>query len=126
MTHLFQRGEFTLASGEVSDFKIECDALTPHDWDTLAWLLSQKVAPFSEVEGVPRGGVALAEALRGYCVSDGGLLVVDDVWTTGQSMLNFVSDWRQSRDRWLPLTMGVVFARGSLPDDVVALFKLNT
>ena len=33
MANLFQQGDFTLHSGERSGFKIECDALTSHDWD---------------------------------------------------------------------------------------------
>ena len=33
---LLQEGNFTLASGKTSEFKIECDALTQEDWSTAA------------------------------------------------------------------------------------------
>lgn len=83
--NLFQRGSFVLHAGSRSDWKFECDALTAEDVDTIAYLFAGLLPPFGEVEGVPRGGLRLADAVRPYS-TDGPLLVVDDVLTTGASM----------------------------------------
>lgn len=116
---LFQRGSFTLASGAASDFKIECDALTDEDWRTLAYLLAQRLPVFGRVEGVPRGGLRLAEAMRPFQIpTSGNICVVDDVWTTGGS-------WHRFAEQIDAPTFGaVVFARGPLPDNVTALFQM--
>jgi hypothetical protein len=63
---LFQLGDFTLASGASSLWKIECDALTPEDWQALAQMAVEILPPFGEVVGVPRGGVPFADALRPF------------------------------------------------------------
>jgi hypothetical protein len=66
MGNLFQSGQFKLNSGKVSNFKIECDALTQEDIDTFALLISQKYK-FKEVVGVPTGGIRIEDALKkGY------------------------------------------------------------
>ncbi len=84
---LFQQKQFTLHSGSTSFFKIECDALTKEDWETLA-LIVAKTFSFKKVEGVPRGGIKFAKALEKYADPDGvvDLIIVDDVLTTGNSM----------------------------------------
>ncbi len=84
--NLFESGEFTLSSGAASAFRIECDALTQEDVETLALMISQMVGPFSDVIGVPRGGLRLAEALKPAAVLVGPVLIVDDVLTTGASI----------------------------------------
>ena len=83
---LFQKGDFTSHAGLPLAWKIECDALTDDDWETLAFLISQRCT-FGTVYGIPRGGVKLAKSLEKYC--DPVIktrLVVDDVYTTGKSM----------------------------------------
>lgn len=84
---LFQLGDFRLHSGAKSFFKIECDALTDTDIECLARLAVDRVPPFGEVMGVPRGGLRLAEALKPYrrphCPR---VLIVDDVYTSGDSI----------------------------------------
>ena len=117
---LFQLGNFRLASGLQSGFKIECDALTDEDWTCLAWLLFQKIdEPFGFVEGVPTGGLKLAEKMRKYCTpGETEVLVVDDVWTTGKSMI----DYMKQRD--LDGIGAVVFARGPVDRWVTALFTM--
>src|SRR5689334_8078409 len=63
-TNLFQSGTFKLASGKKSRFKIEMDALSDEDWETLALIAIEHVLPpFREVHGVPRGGLPFAKAL---------------------------------------------------------------
>ena len=121
MINLFQQGKFKLHSEQESDWKIECDALTPADWETLAKLIDKRCR-FSLVYGVPSGGALLARALFKYQTEDSRfpILLVDDVLTTGKSM-------QQGR-----LALGnnevigcVVFARCTPPDWVHALFQYN-
>lgn len=84
---LFQCGQFRLHSGGVSDFKIECDALTSQDWCAIAQQVA-KIHPIaSEIIGIPTGGELFAENLRLYVdiVPTGPRIVVDDVLTTGAS-----------------------------------------
>jgi hypothetical protein len=116
---LFQAGDVTLHSGERSDFKINCDALMASDFAALANMLVRRIAPFSRVEGVPRGGLRWAEVLNigGYCTPGEPLLIVDDVLTTGASM----EQQRAGRDA----IGAVIFARGPCPSWVMPLFTLQ-
>lgn len=84
---LFQKGFFKLHSGAITDFKIDCDALTDTDIDAIAYEMLCALPQFSKVEGVPRGGLRLAKALKRYEMRSGPLLIVDDVFTTGTSMV---------------------------------------
>lgn len=86
---LFQRGNFILHSGEYSEFKIDADALTDDDIETIACLINENLPlNFSSVEGVPTGGLRLAKAMEKYIYtkSIGPILIVDDVYTSGASM----------------------------------------
>ena len=122
---LFQCGEFVLHSGEVSDFKIDCDALTADDWEALAYMIGDRVGRFSRVVGIPRGGWKLAEAMRPLTGSaTDPVLIVDDVLTTGRSM----EDTRQAMiatGETLPIKGAVVFARGLVPAWITPLFTLT-
>lgn len=110
---LFALGDFKLASGARSGWKIEADALTPDDWDALARIAVDVLPSFGSVEGVPRGGLAFAAALRAYATT-GPLLIAEDVCSTGGSMERFRAD----RD-----AIGVcAFARGRWPEWVTPLF----
>lgn len=112
---LFQLGDFTLHSGAKSKFKIECDALAG-SWEALAWLISEQVK-FSSVSGVVSNGVDLAMELQKYR-SEGPHLVVDDVLTTGASILEEMGKH--------PGSIGyVVFARGPLLNGVRALMPVG-
>lgn len=119
-TALFQRGQFRLASGRRSWLKIECDALTEEDWDSLAALAYSVIPPFARVAGVPTGGAPFARALEPYALpnSDFGLLVCDDVLTTGTSLAAFVAAEKDV------VASVVAFARGPLPPGVIALFTM--
>jgi hypothetical protein len=113
---LFQLGEFTLAGGAASDWKIECDSLTAVDWAALARIASRLLPPFGDVEGVPTGGLPFADALRQYACHRGPLLIADDVCSTGGSM----EKHRAGRE-----AIGVcAFARGTPPAWVTPLFTL--
>lgn len=119
--NLFQRGNFTLSSGAVSGYKIECDALSDADWEALALMVREMVGMFSSVEGVPRGGLKLAERLQPFC-RPGCFrhLIVDDVLTTGRSMEVAAHGVNLGN----PVIGAVVFARGQCPTWVKALFRM--
>jgi hypothetical protein len=116
---LFTLGFFTLHSGEHSPYKIDCDFLTDNDIETLAYMLKRRLPVFGSVEGVPTGGLRLAEALRKYQRPVGApLLIVDDVYTTGGSM----EAHRGGREA----IGAVIFARKPLTHSwVTALFSLT-
>lgn len=115
---LFQLGAHLLHGGDASPWKIECDTLTDQDWACLAVMAAVGLPLYGSVEGVPTGGLKLAEALRKF-VTPGcdRILIADDVLTTGGSM----EEQRAGRD-----AVGVVaFARGECPHWVVPVFVLN-
>lgn len=120
---LFRLGEFTLNSGQKSRFKIDCDALTAGDWETLAAMAAEVLPPFGSVLGVPYGGVPFATALERYAVPDASktLLLAEDVVTTGGA----IERYRAGFDRVADWTIaGVcVFARGQCPTWVTPLFS---
>ena len=111
---LFQSGAFALHSGELSNWRIDCDALTDADIETLALVVAEGVGDFGTVEGVPKGGLRLAKALEVYA-QGGSLLIVDDVLTTGASM----EEQRAGREA----VGAVIFARGECPAWVTPLFS---
>lgn len=127
--NLFQRGNFTLHSGKQSDFKIECDALTDDDWEGIAQEIAKRVK-FRAVYGVPTGGLKLQKALEKYATKGDPelpptlpILIVDDVLTTGKSILEFAQNlgaegvWR--------IRGFVVFAREECHTEWIdALFKM--
>jgi orotate phosphoribosyltransferase len=121
---LFQFGDFSLASGKKSTFKLECDAVSPEEWHSLARIARPILPAYGYVIGVPRGGLAWANIFQHY-VTPGAkkVLVVDDVWTTGSSMT-----YEASRNSLIDSTAWhgiVLFARGPVPKNVTALFMLN-
>ena len=117
---LFQCGVFTLSSGALSYWKIDCDALSDADIETLALMLVEQLPTFGAVEGVPQGGLRLTEALRACPMRDDAagrpLLIVDDVLTTGASMERY----RAGRNA----IGAVIFARGLCPAWITPLFQM--
>ena len=51
----------------------------------MAKIISKKIR-FSTVYGIPTGGERLAKALEKYTTENSCFLIVDDVFTTGNSM----------------------------------------
>lgn len=131
--NLFETGDYILHSGQKTNFKIECDALTDEDIETLARLIGQRYA-FGKVFGVPRGGVRLADALQPYCRPEHNhyWLIVDDVITTGTSMEKYRQEIAQRPadledvGEWVvPEFIGVViFARGTCPYWITPIFQM--
>jgi hypothetical protein len=116
MTGLFQLGDFILHAGAKSRFKVDCDVLDSSDLECIAYLLSLRLPAFGSVEGVPTGGLRLAEKMKKYLTA-GPLLIVDDVLTTGKSM-NVQRDGR--------LAIGaVIFARGIFPSWITPLWTMR-
>jgi orotate phosphoribosyltransferase len=115
---LFRAGDFTLAGGRRSWWRIDCDALAADDWAVLARLAAERLPPFGDVEGVPLGGLPFAAALRPHATPDcSTLLIAEDVVTTGGSMERF----REGR-----AALGVAaFCRGRCPPWVTPLFSLT-
>lgn len=115
---IFIKKTFRLHSGGEAHFKIECDGLTDEDWNTLAFIVSQKYE-FSKVVGIPFGGLKFAKALAPYQSNIGPTIIVDDVLTTGQSMEAVRLQVGQE-------SFGVVaFARGECPSWIHPVFKLG-
>lgn len=125
MATLFKRGRFVANSELILDFKIECDALSDEDIETLAYMISEKYY-FSDVFGVPRGGDRLADALKKYINSKHGkILLVDDVLTTGGSMERRREELLKEDEYDEDYIFGiVVFARKRCPDWITPVFQL--
>lgn len=113
-------GIFVASAGRELSHKIECDALSAETLAGFASLFAERFV-FTEVEGVPTGGIRFARALQRHARPPGAagrlLLIADDVLTTGASM---------ERQRAGREAQGVVlFARGPCPEWVVPIFQLN-
>jgi len=122
---LFQLGDFVSHAGKTLKWKLECDAISPKEWDCLAAMIMQyNKRSFGSVEGIPRGGIPLADALRKYA-TEGPPMIVDDIYTTGKSFDDYVYEHYRTMSfdynpKW------VIFARGKIKDthNVNALFRL--
>jgi hypothetical protein len=125
--NLFQTGVFDLVSRQ-SFFKIECDALTDQDIETLTTMLWLCLKPqrYSHVYGVPTGGERIAKAFEKYLQHNAfRILVVDDVWTTGKSIGQFTTKLREE-SRLMPIDKAVLFVRGfTAPAYITRVFTLN-
>lgn len=113
---LFKFGAFTSHSGVHLSDKINCDALTLEDWDTLAAWVACRIN-FRQVVSIPTGGDKFAAALDKHRKSNGCILIVDDVLTTGKSMEKMLRQYPYGEVRG-----AVVFARGPVPSWVIARF----
>ncbi len=124
--NLFRSGPFESHSGITLPFKIECDALSDDDLATLAGVIASRFR-FSRAFGVPRGGLRFAGALQRHADPlQRGVLIVDDVLTTGRSM----ETMREIVTRVVPdgsIQGVVIFARGaSWPSWVTPIFTMST
>lgn len=129
MMPLFNTGVFTLHSGERSEYKIDCDALSDEDIKTLAYLARHfYLPPYGYVASVPTGGLRLGAEMAQWADPDRSdtLLVVDDVLTTGQSITETLKEFLSIAYR--PYMGLVIFDRsseGEKPLWVRALFTVN-
>ena len=112
--------KFTSSAGKELDFKIECDALTDEDLESLAKIVATRV-PYGKAIGVPRGGLRFAEKLNKYANKDAPyVLIVDDVLTTGKSMEKMKTELNTKYSFGI-----VIFARGECPDWIIPMFTLH-
>ncbi|MBR19575.1 MAG: hypothetical protein CMA64_05465 [Euryarchaeota archaeon] len=123
--NLFKHGDFISHAGLPLAWKIECDALTQDDWECLArMIMDYETRSFGSVEGIPRGGVPLANALQKYA-TEGPPMIVDDIYTTGKSFDDYYYEhYRTMSFDYAP--KWVVFARGKIKEGsgVKALFTM--
>ena len=86
--------------------------------------MTYQTKPFRSVEGIPRGGIPLANALRKYATGDPTHqpMLVDDVFTTGKSFIDFI-DEHYPNDLMSWSYKWVVFAR--TPIDTTPANKLG-
>ena len=122
---LFQSIDFKSHSGLSLNWKIECEALSDDEWNTISNMIMKSSPPFSKALGIPKGGVRLAALLNEHATGNekDPVCIVDDVLTTGESMEYFLEQY--SRNRRPCVAIGwVVFARVSTPSWVRALFQM--
>jgi hypoxanthine phosphoribosyltransferase len=121
--NLFNVGDYLLHSGQRDFFKIDCDALTDSDTSSIAYLISSKVK-FSNVTGIPRGGMRLQYALEPYETKnyEDPWLIIDDVLSTGGSMETHRRNIMSIGSNVIGI---VVFARGQCPDWITPIFQMH-
>lgn len=119
---LFELKDFIMHSGEVGEWKIECDALTDEDWETVAYWISERF-DFNHVVGVPTGAELLQnKLLKKSNPRSKTILIVDDVLTTGGSMEDTKRTLNTPKD--YEVKGVVLFARSECPDWVTPIFKM--
>lgn len=127
---LFKKIDFRMHSGGLAHYKIECDALTDKDIETLAFIIASKAKEITredrtgirDVYGVPRGGYRLADEIRKNHIDRFGTIrvIVDDVLTTGRSMEKAKADLG-----WNDAFGVVIFARHDCPDWIKPIFTMK-
>ena len=102
------------------------DALSHREWECITQMIMEISPPVREAIGIPRGGNVLGKLLNrhGTGKEEDPICIVDDVFTTGKSMV----DYREEMDieRWQKsCALGwVVFARVRPPKWIKALFQM--
>jgi len=120
MNNLLLLESFVSHSGKKLDFKIECDFLTDDDLKVFAYIILKKYN-FSNVIGIPRGGIRLSNILKRHQNSESkNILIVDDVLTTGNSMETMKSKFIDKSN----IKGVVIFSRGEPPDWIDPIFQL--
>lgn len=130
---LFELKKFTSHFGEELSWKIDCDSLTLSDLRALATLVREYSRPLisRKIVGIGRGGSHFAAALEDLNKESlnavrSGVLIVDDVLTTGKSM-------NEERGRCVQMGIDsgsihgiVIFSRAKkVPDWIMPIFQLN-
>ncbi len=120
--NLINYGNFLSHSGLRLPYKIDCDALSDRDIESLGHIIAGKIPAYDKVVGIPQGGLRIANALQNYInPHTSRTLIVDDVLTTGKSMeemrLKLLGDG-------FPIDGVVIFARTTPPPWIRAVFTV--
>lgn len=127
---MFITKPFISHSGISLDWKIDCDSLTDADWACMAKVATNGLK-FKRVIGIPHGGLKFAEALKPYTDSKASMiLIVDDVLTTGGSMIKMfdkVVQEEYAKTKQSPYVSGLVlFCRADrYPSWIQSVFYLH-
>jgi hypothetical protein len=130
MNNLLQKKNFISHAGLNLTWKMECDALTNEDWQTVVHLVNEyfkAIGGFKEAIGIPRGGLVFAQSLQQYRdPKSHRILIVDDVLTTGKSL----HDERAARFKntdYDPIEGVVLFNRSSgyVPSWIHCIFSMG-
>jgi len=120
---LFQTVDFISHAGLPLKWKIECDALSDDEWKTIAKMIREyEDQNWQYAVGIPTGATRLGEILTTYgtgSVKD-PVLIVDDVYTTGKSFIDF--EEKHYKDK--KVIKWAVFARKPPTENVKVLFQL--
>ena len=114
---------FISHAGLPMTWKIECDAISPDEWNCLARMIRENEPQnWQKAVGIPRGGCPLGEALDEYStgVSTDPVLIADDVYTTGMSQKVF----KEEHYKDIATIQWVVFSREPTVGKVKALFTM--
>jgi hypothetical protein len=120
---LFQKIDFISHAGLPLTWKLECDAISDNEWITLAHMIREyEDQNWQYAVGIPTGATKLGEILTRYgtgSVKD-PVLIVDDVYTTGKSFIDFEAKHYADKKviKW------AVFARKPTENGVKALFTM--
>lgn len=107
-----------LHSGTESKHIIDCESLTDDDLMCLAESVKDELGQFKWIMPVMRGGLRFFSVLAPMVYSphaNGCFLVVDDVWTTGASMLEAIFSLGKQYKK-PNIHCVVLFARSETPD----------
>jgi hypoxanthine phosphoribosyltransferase len=124
-------GTFTSHSGEALGWKIKAHKFSPAVVEVFAKLIKNRIG-FTDVIGIPTGGLPLAQALEKYRVRRDQpgitvtptLLIVDDVYTTGFSMEEArVDAARSGKFKFSKIRGAVMFTRDRLPNWIYPVFS---
>jgi len=124
---IFQQVDFKSHAGLDLSWKIECDGVSKKEWQCLSeMIMDYEKRPFQSAIGIPRGGVVLGSYLNQHSTQnpDDPYLIVDDVLTTGGSMVDFRTQYFRNRDTKTGCFGWVVFARGFPPQWCRSLFQM--
>lgn len=123
---LFRDDRFTSHSGLDLPWRIECDALSPEDWDTIGKAVARRYM-FCEAIGIPRGGIPFAEALNRHKQAEHhcNIVVVDDVITTGNSMLQYMQEIEKKYPDKRVFGIALFARRGFQKFGIETVFQVN-
>lgn len=133
---LLQWGNFTLHAGGRSWWRIDCDSLTDSEINLIAKLIHERigilrftVCPDSHPGSCVPKLVDVMNRLYAGGSAEAPILIVDDVLTTGSSMIARRSQIEESMSpsyyREGGIVGAVIFARGPCPDWIMPLFQFT-